>query len=200
MYSSSLRAEVNLTLVCDQALVLGDCYAYLTLPSYARVSQELPPGVDEGSGREEKERLDTAPQNSVATTPPTHNCIVIILLLIKNHENICRILAATEHEFSVVSIAETWKGGQTLLAQNFASTPQTKKSIIILLSFLHLPLLSSWETLFLSLSPIPLRKQLQQQQRLIHHYSLERNSSSAPETTLDAVKKAAIVLALKCRI
>ena len=25
--------------------------------------------------------------------------IVIILLLIKNHENICRILAATEHEF-----------------------------------------------------------------------------------------------------
>ena len=62
-----------------------------------------------GGGGEEKERLDTAPQNSVATTPPTHNSIVIILLLIKNHENIYRILAAIEHEFSVVSIAETWK-------------------------------------------------------------------------------------------
>ena len=44
-------------------------------------------------GGEEKERLDTATQNSVATTPPTQNSIVIILLLIKNHENICHILA-----------------------------------------------------------------------------------------------------------
>ena len=47
-----------------------------------------------GRGGEEKERLDTAPQNSVATTRPTPNSIVVILLLIKNHENICRILAA----------------------------------------------------------------------------------------------------------
>ena len=73
------------------------------------------------------------------------------------------------------------KRGQILLAQNFATTPQTQKSIIILLSFLHgvifstpsdkyalnvLPLLSSWETLFLNFSPIPPRKQLQQQPAL----------------------------------
>ena len=103
------------------------------------------------------------------------------------------------------------KRGQILLAQNFATTPQTQNSIIILLSFLHrvifstpsdkstlnvLPLLSTWETLFLSMSPFPASKQLQQQQCLIHYYSLERNSSSAPRTTSDAVKKAAIFLAL----
>ena len=37
--------------------MLGVCDAYLTLPSYARVSQELPPGVGGG----ERERLDTVP-------------------------------------------------------------------------------------------------------------------------------------------
>ena len=101
-----------------------------------------------------------------------------------------------------------WGGGesgQILLAQNFASTRQTQKAIIILLLFFHKeifstlsdkwavnvlpPLLSSWETLFLSLSPVPPRKQLQQQQCLIHYCSLERNSSSAPGNTLDAVKR-----------
>ena len=85
-----------------------------------------------------------------------------------------------------VAVAVVVDRGQILLAQNFASMPLTQKSIIILLSFLHkeifstpsdkcelnvLPLRSSWETLFLSMSPIPPRKQLQQQQRLIHYYS-----------------------------
>ena len=62
-----------------------------------------------GAGGRREREVDTAPQNSVATMPPTQNSIVIILLLIKNHENICRTLAAIEQEFSVVSIAETWK-------------------------------------------------------------------------------------------
>ena len=45
----------------------------------------------------------------MATTPSTQNSIVVVLLLKKNHENICGILAAIEHKFSVVSVAETWK-------------------------------------------------------------------------------------------
>ena len=108
MYSSSLEAGVNLILVAIRLL----CLEFVMHISRCLLMRGLVRSYHQewgGRGGGEKERLATAPAKLSCYYAANSKLYCHHTAINKNHENICPIFATTEHEFSAVSIAETWK-------------------------------------------------------------------------------------------